>query len=97
MPRYISLLNWTDQGLRNVKDTLNRAHAGRQAFQAGGGQLLEVYWTLGQYDAVLIFDAPDDETATRLLLALGLRGNVRTATLRAFNEQEMGRILQGLP
>lgn len=97
MPRYISLLNWTDQGIRNIKDTINRAQAGRQAFQAGGGQLLEVYWTLGQYDAVAIFDAPDDETATRLLLALGLQGNVRTATLRAFNEQEMGRILQGLP
>jgi len=97
MPRYVALLTWTEQGLHNVKDTITRAQAARQAFQAGGGQLIDIYWTMGQYDAVTIFEAPDDETASRFLLAVGLQGNIRTVTLRAFNEQEMGRILQGLP
>lgn len=96
MARYISLLNWTDQGIRSVKDTVSRANAVRQAFQAGGGKFIDLYWTLGQHDVVLIFEAPDDETATRLTLSLGMKGNVRTSTTRAFNEQEMARIVQGL-
>lgn len=96
MARYISLLNWTDQGIRNVKETVNRANAARQAFEAGGGTFVDAYWTLGAYDVVLIFEAPDDETAIRLALGLGTKGNVRTATMRAFGEQEMARIVQGL-
>lgn len=96
MARYISLLNWTDQGIRSVKDTVTRANAAAQAFQAGGGKLIDRYWTLGQHDVVVIFEAPDDETATRLALALGMKGNVRSSTMRAFGEQEMARIVQGL-
>jgi uncharacterized protein with GYD domain len=97
MARYVSLINWTDQGIRNAKGTINRANAARQAFQAGGVQLIDVYWTVGPYDIVAIFEAPDEETATRVALALGMQGNVRTTTMRAFGEQEMGRIVQGLP
>lgn len=96
MARYISLLNWTDQGIRSVKDTVTRANAAAKAFQAGGGKLIDRYWTLGQHDVVVIFEAPDDETATRLALALGMKGNVRSSTMRAFGEQEMARIVQGL-
>jgi uncharacterized protein with GYD domain len=97
MARYVLLINWTDQGLRNAKDTINRANAARQAFQAGGGQVIDIYWTVGPYDIVAIFEAPDEETATRLVLALGMQGSIRTTTMRAFGEQEMGRITQGLP
>lgn len=97
MATYIVLLNWTDQGIRDVKDTINRAKAFRQAAQTMGVEIRDIHWTIGPYDAISTFDAPDDETATRLGLALGMKGNVRSTTLRAFGEQEMERIIQGLP
>jgi uncharacterized protein with GYD domain len=97
MARYVLLINWTDQGIRNAKDTISRANAARQAFQAGGGQIIDIYWTVGPYDIVAIFEAPDEETATRMVLALGMQGSIRTTTMRAFGEQEMARITQGLP
>jgi uncharacterized protein with GYD domain len=97
MPAYITLFNWTDQGIRNAKDTVNRAKAVEQALQAIGGRKIGIWWTLGQYDGVFIFEAPDDETATRFLVATGMQGNVRTTTMRCFSEEEMERIVQGLP
>ncbi len=97
MSAYITLFNWTDQGIHNAKDTVNRARAAGQAIQAAGGRMIGVWWTLGQYDGVLIFEMPDDEAATRVLLATGMLGNVRTATMRAYSEEEMERIVQGLP
>ena len=97
MPTYISLVNFTDQGIRNVKSTVERAQAVKKAAEAAGGRVIGVWWTLGQHDIVLISESPDDETATRLLLATAMQGNVRTTTLRAFNEEEMARIVQGLP
>jgi len=97
MSAYISLINWTDQGVRNVKDTVKRGKAVEQAIVAAGGNKIGVWWTIGQYDAVLIFEAPDDETASRLLLSIGMQGNVRTMTMRCFSEEEMARIVQGLP
>ena len=96
MPAYITLFNFTDQGIRDLKDSPNRVNAFREAVQSGGGQLIGIWWTQGQYDGVFILDMPDDETATRGLLALAMRGNVRTTTLRAFSEEEMQRIVQGL-
>jgi uncharacterized protein with GYD domain len=97
MARYVSLLKWTDQGIRSVKDTVSRAQTARQAFEAAGGRFVDVYWTLGEYDVVLVFEAPDDETAIQLALSLGMKGNVRSTTMRAFGEQEMARITQSLP
>jgi uncharacterized protein with GYD domain len=97
MSAYIALINFTEQGLRNIKDTPKRAKAAAQAAQAAGGRFIGIWYTLGQYDGVIVFEAPDDETATRLLLAIGMLGNVRTVTMRAFSEEEMERIVQGLP
>ena len=81
MARFISLLNWTDQGIRNAKETINRAQAARKAFESAGGKMVDIYWTIGQYDVVVTFDAPDSDTAYRLMLATGMQGNVRTLTI----------------
>jgi uncharacterized protein with GYD domain len=96
MARYISLLNWTDQGVRNAKETVKRAQAARKAAESAGAKLVDTYWTVGQYDLILVLEAPDDETVTRVFLGLGIAGNVRTNTMRAFSEQEMTGILQKL-
>jgi len=96
MPAYISLANFTDQGVRSAKETVNRARAFEQALQSAGGRKIGIWWTLGQYDVVIIAEAPDDETITRLLLSTGMLGNVRTNTLRAYSEEEMEKIVQGL-
>lgn len=97
MAKYVVLVNWTDQGVRNAKDTVKRARAARQAFESMGVTAGEFYWTVGSYDLVLTMDAPDDETATRASLAVSMQGNIRTTTLRAFGEQEMERIVAALP
>ena len=96
MPAYVSLLNWTEQGIKNAKDTVNRAQAGRETWKAAGGRLIGIWWLQGAYDAVVITEAPDDETQMRLLIQLGQAGNVRTTTMRAFGEEEMARIVAGL-
>lgn len=97
MAKYVVLLNWTDQGARNVKETVQRARAARQAFEALGVRMTDISWTLGQYDVVVTLEAADDETVTRAGLALALQGNVHSTTLRAFSEKEMEQILRGLP
>jgi len=96
MPAYITLFNWTEQGVRNAKETVDRGRAAAQAWKAAGGRMIGIWWTQGQYDGVVITEAPDDETQTRLLIEVGRQGNIRTTTLRAFSEEEMERIVQGL-
>ncbi len=93
MATYVLLLNFTDQGIRNVKDTAKRAEAFKKIADKAGAKVKEVYWTMGQYDGVLIFEAPEEATATALGLSLGSLGNVQTQTLRAFSAEEIGRIL----
>jgi uncharacterized protein with GYD domain len=93
VPTYISLINYTDQGIKTVKDTLGRAEAAQQLASGMGGSLKDVYWTLGSYDLVAVSEAPDDETATAFALALGSQGNIRTTTLRAFDAEDMAGIL----
>lgn len=93
MASYISLINWTDQGIRNYKDTEKRAQAFADSLQSLGGSLKEIYWTIGPYDIVAILEAPDDETATAAALQVGALGNVRTTTLRAFNRDEFAAII----
>jgi uncharacterized protein with GYD domain len=97
MPAYISLVNFTEQGAHNAKGTVERTQAVKKAAEAAGGRVIGVWWTLGQYDIVLVAEAPNDETAARLLLTVAMQGNTRSTTLRAFSEEEMARIVQGLP
>lgn len=93
MATYISLISWTDQGIRAFKDTVDRAEAGKQLAGAFGGALKEIYWTLGPYDIVAVSEAPDDESATAFALTLSSQGNVRTTTMRAFGADEMKAIV----
>jgi uncharacterized protein with GYD domain len=88
MATYLSLFNWTDQGIRTVKDSPKRLEAARKALKKLGGELKAFYLLQGHYDGVLIFDIPDDEALTKFLLTTGSAGNVRTTTLRAFTEGE---------
>jgi len=97
METYVLLLNFTDQGIRNVKDTAKRAEVFKRIADKAGAKVKEVYWTLGQYDGVLIFEAPEEATATALGLSLGSLGSVRTQTLRAFSAEEIGRIIAKMP
>jgi uncharacterized protein with GYD domain len=93
MPRYVALIDWTDQGVRSFKETLDRADMTDQIAESLGAKVVDLYWTLGAHDIVAILEAPDDETATAFLLSLGGRGNVRTKTLRAFNRNEMRSVV----
>ncbi len=93
MAMYVVLANFTDQGVRNVKDTVKRADSFRELAKASGATVKEIYWTLGQYDIVATVDAPDDMVVTALGLTLAKGGNVRTQTLRAFSPADMGKIL----
>jgi uncharacterized protein with GYD domain len=94
MARYVLLLKWTEQGIKNAKETVNRAAAARQVFEKAGGRMGECVWTLGPCDLVIHAEAPDDETMTAIAISLAKLGNVTTTTLRAFNESEMQKILQ---
>ena len=93
MATYISLSNFTDQGVRNVKDTTKRADAVKELAKKFGATMTQIFWTLGQHDVVAIIEAPDDASVTAFALALGAAGNVRTQTLRAFSKDEMNGIL----
>ena len=97
MATYIVLGQFTDQGIRNVKETTKRGDAFRQTAQKGGVTVKELYWTLGSYDIVTIVDAPDDTSLTAVLLSAGQLGNIRTQSLRAFSADEMGRIIGKMP
>jgi uncharacterized protein with GYD domain len=96
MATYIVLTNFTDQGIRNVKETTKRADAVREMAQKFGVSVKEFFWTMGSYDVVVIFEAPDDASMSALGLAIGAAGNVRTQTLRAFSKEDMDGILRKL-
>ncbi len=97
MPTYIALGKWTEQGVRNIKDTLTRTEQVRAAAERSGGRLVGTWWTQGAYDVVAVFEFPDDETASAVALGAAMGGNIRTETLRAYGAEEMQRILQKLP
>ena len=88
MATYLSLFNWTDQGIRSVKDSPKRLESTRKALKKLGGELKAFYMLQGHYDGVLIFDLPNVDAMTKFLLNTGSAGNVRTTTLRAFTEEE---------
>ena len=94
MARYVALIDWTDQGIRSFKETVDRAGQAEQVAERLGARLVDLYWTLGDHDLVGVLEAPDDETATAFSLSVGGQGNIRTKTLRAFNRDEMREILE---
>jgi len=93
MAMYVSLLQFTEQGIRNVKDTIKRAAAATAEAEKMGLKVTDSFWTMGAYDVVLLLDAPDDATMTAFALKLGELGNVKTQTMRAFRREEMESIL----
>jgi uncharacterized protein with GYD domain len=97
MATYISLISFTEQGVREFRQSPQRASAFNSAAQKAGLRVSQVYWTLGGYDGVLIFDAPDEQAATAAMLGLGAGGNVRTQTLRAFTADEFEAIVAQVP
>ena len=96
MATFFSLVNWTDQGIRNVRDTVQRRDQADALAEKYGASIEQVYWTVGPYDIVTLLDAPDDESATAFALKLGSQGNLRTTTLRAYDRGEMSGIVQRL-
>ena len=97
MPTYVVLNNWTDQGIRSVKDSPKRLDATKKAIEAAGGKVLGYYLTMGRYDSVLIVEGPSDEAAATLALSAGSQGSIRTETLKAFPENEYRRIIAKIP
>ena len=96
MATYIVLNSFTDQGIPSVKDSTKRADAVRELAKKFGVTAKEFFWTLGSYDIVAIYDAPDDASMTAFGLAIGAAGNVRTQTMRAFSREEMNGVLAKL-
>jgi uncharacterized protein with GYD domain len=93
MPSYIHLIQFKDQGIRNIQDTVKRGDAAIAEAEKMGMKVVDEYWTMGAYDAVVIMEAPDDETMSAFALKMGSLGNVTGQTLRAFRRNEMEKIL----
>jgi uncharacterized protein with GYD domain len=96
MAKYISLLNWTDQGIKSIKDSPKRIEAARALAKKHGCEMKDFYLTIGAYDMVTIIEAPDDETAAKLMLTIASGGNVRSTTLKALSEDAFKKIAGGL-
>jgi uncharacterized protein with GYD domain len=94
MPTYVTLSNFTEQGMKNIKDTAKRAEAFKKAAKEAGITIKELLWTQGQYDIVAVLEAPDEIAASALALSVGKLGNITGQTLRAFTATEMEKILQ---
>ncbi len=97
MPTFVTLLRFTDQGLKDIKESPARLDAVKRACQAAGGELKAWYLALGAYDAVVVIEAPSDEVAMRLGLSVGSQGSVRTETMRVFTEPEYRKLIAALP
>src|SRR5438552_17590043 len=93
MPTYVLLIDWTQHGVENFKDSVDRYEAARSQFEGMGVRFRDIYWTLGSHDIVSIVDAPDSETLAAALLRLASQGSVRTTTLRALSADEMRGVI----
>jgi uncharacterized protein with GYD domain len=93
MATYVGLIQFTDQGIRNIKDTVKRGEAAIAEAEKMSVKIVEEFWTMGAYDVVVLFEAPDDETMSAFMLKIGSLGNVKSTTLRAFRRKEMEDIL----
>jgi len=96
MATYITLLNYTQQGMKNIKQGPDRLDDAKQAYKAVGAEIKDFYLTMGQYDAVVVSEAPDDEITAKIALTIGSQGNVQTQTFRAFSESEYRKIISAL-
>ncbi len=96
MPTYITLINWTEQGIREIKETGQRQEAAKKAIEDAGGKMIGRYFTMGRYDAVLITEFPSDEAAAAVFMGMGRRGYVRTESLRAFTEDQARDIIANI-
>ena len=97
MATYISLVRWTGEGIKKVKDSPSRLEAVKKAYKAMGAELKEFYMVMGQYDMVVVGDVPNDEIVAKLALMIGAQGAIRTETFRAFTENEYKKIIAELP
>ena len=93
MAMYVSLIQFTDQGIRNIKKTIKRGDAAMAEAEKMGVKIVEEFWTMGTYDVVVVFDAPNDETMSAFMLKIGSLGNVKSHTMRAFRREEMAGVL----
>ncbi len=94
MPVYVVLGTWTDVGLKNARDAPTRIKDTHKAVTEAGGKM-QLYYTLGEYDFIMIIEVPDDKTILKTLIWLGSKGNVRTKTLRAWTEEEAAKVISG--
>jgi len=97
MPTYVSLLKLTEQGMKNIKDAPARVEQAITAMEAGGGKFIGFYAVMGEYDYVVIAEAPSDETMMSYLLALGSLGNVKPVTMKAFTKEQFSDLVKKLP
>ena len=97
MATYVILINYTDQGIRNIKDSPKRLDAAKKMLKSMGGEIKDFYLTMGRYDIAIVAEAPNDEVIAKFALASGSLGNVRTTTLKAFPEAEYRKIIAALP
>jgi uncharacterized protein with GYD domain len=96
MALYISLVNWTDQGIRSVKDSPARLEGARQLARKYGCEMTHFFMTIGAYDMVVLVEGPNDESVAKFSLALGATGSIRTSTLKAFSEDAYKAIIAGI-
>ncbi len=96
MPSYVVLGKWTEQGIRDIKNSPARLERVKHGAQAAGGRLISFYMTMGEYDFVCVFELPSDQVVARLLLQTGMQGNVRSVTMQAFTEDEYQKIVGSL-
>ena len=97
MPTYIALVDYSDQGIRNIKDSPKRLDAAKKMLKDMGGEVKQFYLTMGAHDIVTVIEAPSDETVAKFVLVLGAAGNVRTTTMKAFTEAEYRKLISTLP
>ena len=97
MPTYVTLINYTQKGIENMKESPKRLDTAKELFKSMGGELKAYYLAMGRYDAVVIAEGPDDETATKLALTISSAGAIRTETFRVFTEAEYRKIISELP
>jgi uncharacterized protein with GYD domain len=97
MPTFVTLAKWTDEGIRNIKDSPKRRQAFEDRITSMGGKVKDAYLVLGEYDLVVVTEVPNDETAAKMALGTAMQGNVRTMTMRAFGREEMDKIVGSLP